>query len=196
MGIDGISNSSGVRGTVPGLPTVRTLDHVGLSVSDLDRAVAIFVEVLGFEKLYAHVPAATSGETEERQFARHRETRLLGIAMLRLGTLNLELLQFDAPDQRREAPRTSDWGGMHLAFYVDDLDAAVAHLRDHDVRVLGEPMDLSGPEAGVGGRFVFAVLMDEIAIELVTYPGGKSYERTTSRRLFDPRSHPHWASVR
>jgi glyoxylase I family protein len=175
------------------LPGVRTADHVGITVPDLEEGVRFFAGVLGFEERYSHRPPSTRGEVQVRQFNRHPDTEIVGIAMLRLGTLNLELFEFRAPDQRQECPRISDWGGTHLAFYVDDLDAAVEHLRDHDVRVLGEPMALPGPEAGPGNRFVFALGPGGIPIELVSYPEGKAYERTTHRRLFDPRAHERWA---
>ena len=171
------------------LPAVRAADHVGITVPDLDEAVAFLTGVLGFEHVYSHRPTGEDAAVQVRQFDRHPETRLLGIAMLRLANLNVELFEFAAPDQRREYPRTSDWGGVHLALYVDDLDAAVAHLREHGVRVLGEPMDLPGPEAGALNRFIFALGPGGIAIELVSYPSGKE----GGDRLFDPRALEPWS---
>lgn len=183
------------------LPGVRTLDHVGLTVPDLAGARRFFVTVLGFVEVYSHRPEGGDREAQERQFARHPETRLLGISMLRLGTLNLELFEFEAPDQRREVPRTSDWGGAHLAFYVDDMAAAVRHLREGGARVLGEPLALPGPEAGEGNEFVFALGPGDVPIELISYPGGKAYEREGGvregvTRLFDPRQEPRWGGSR
>jgi glyoxylase I family protein len=150
------------------LPGVRAVDHVGLSVPDLQQAVGFFVDVLGFEELYAHAPRHATGEVQVRQFDRHPETTLRGITMLRLGTLHLELLELDAPDQRRVAPRSSDWGASHLALHVEDLDAAARHLAAHGARVLGEPMDLPGPESGPGHRFVYAVGPGGLVLELVS----------------------------
>lgn len=132
---------------------------------------------------------------QQRQFGRHPDTEIDGIVMLRLGTLNLELFQFRAPDQRREAPQMSDWGATHLALYVDDLEAAIEHLREHGARVLGEPMDLPGPESGAGNRFIFVLLPGEITLELVTYPEGKVYESETAQRLFDPRQEEPWRAA-
>lgn len=172
------------------LPGVRTVDHLGITVEDRAAAVQFLVDVLGFEEVYAHVPGGEDAEIQIRQFDRHAETRLMGITMLRLGTLNLEVLEFCAPDQRRVHPRPSDWGGTHLALYVDDLDEAVAHLRRHEVRVLGRPMALPGPESGPGARFIFAVGPGGLSLELVTYPEGKAYETAGGRRLFDPRTQP------
>ena len=51
------------------------------------------------------------------------------ITVLRIGhSANIELFQYEAPDQRRTHPRNSDWSGHHVAFYVTDIDAAVAYM--------------------------------------------------------------------
>ena len=177
-----------------GVPTLRACDHIGLTVPDLDEAVDFFVDVIGFDLAYSHAPVHAKGAVQRDQFDRHPDTQIVGIAMLTLGTLNLEVFEFAAPDQRRDVPRISDWGGAHLAFYVDDLDAAVDHLRGKGVRVLGEPMALPGPEAGDGNRFVFARGPGGIPIELITYPAGKDYEAAAHRPLFDPRRAPRAVS--
>ena len=48
-------------------------------------------------------------------------------------------------------PGNSDPGGHHLAFYVTDMDAAVAHLKRHSVTMLGDPTVMTD-----GGRFIRA----------------------------------------
>jgi glyoxylase I family protein len=153
------------------------VDHVGITVPDLTEAVRFFVDVLGFQELYSHTPSGGRGDVQARQFDRHPDTEIVGIAMLRLDTVDVELLEFRAPDQRRDYPRTSDWGGAHLALYVDDLDTAVEHLRAQGVDVLGEPMALPGPESGPGNRFVFALGPGRMPVELISYPAGKAYGR-------------------
>ena len=66
---------------------------------------------------------------------------------------NFEIFQWDAADGQRPQPRNSDIGGHHLAFYVDDLDSAVAYLREQGIRVLGrtdrEPQRERGPAVGL-----------------------------------------------
>jgi glyoxylase I family protein len=179
--------------TFMGLPTVRTVDHVGLTVPDIAATTRFLVDVLGFQEVYSYIPTDASGNAQERQFARHPQSRVERITALRLGTLNLELFELRAPDQRQVIPRSSDWGGLHLAFYVDDLDQATDHLRRHGVRVLGDPMELKGPEAGPGNRFIFALGPGGLTLELITYPDGKAYEETAAQRLFDPRTHGSWS---
>jgi len=172
---------------VTGLPGLRAMDHVGLSVPDLDEAITFFTEVLGAEVAYRHGPYPAGGERTVRQFARHPESAVEGIAMLVLGPMNIELLQYSSPDQRTEWPRTSDFGGHHVAFYVDDIEAAVDALRARGVEVLGDPMSLNGPEAGEGARYIFFRAPWGLFLELTTYPAGKAYEAGTGPRLFDPR---------
>lgn len=166
---------------------MRAVDHVGLSVPDLDQAVRFFVDVLGAEEFFRHGPYGPSGEASTRQFDRHPDSVVEGIAMVRLGPTNIELLQYSSPDQVTHWPSTSDYGGHHLAFYVDDMTTAVASLHDAGVEVLGEPMNLPGPESGPRAEFIFFRAPWGLFLELVSYPQGKAYEATTDRRLFDPR---------
>jgi len=52
---------------------------------------------------------------------------------------NFEIFEYQTPDQSLIQPKNSDVGGHHLAFYVDDFDAAVAYLSEKGVRLLGKP---------------------------------------------------------
>lgn len=50
--------------------------------------------------------------------------------MLRSGQhLNLELFEYEVPNQLTSPPRNSDVGGHHLAFYVDDIEASYEYLK-------------------------------------------------------------------
>jgi predicted dithiol-disulfide oxidoreductase (DUF899 family) len=72
--------------------------------------------------------------------------------------------------------------------YVDDMDAAVAHLRAHDVRLMAGagPAVAEGPEAGL--RSCYFLTPWDLQMELISYPNGKGYEKDTDRRLWDPRN--------
>ncbi len=86
-----------------------------------------------------------------------------------------EVFQYDAPDQNPTPPRNSDVGGHHVALYVDDLDAAVAYLRERGVRVLGAPTASTG--AHEGQRWVYFLAPWGMQFELVSYPHGKAFFR-------------------
>lgn len=168
----------------------RGVDHVGLTVPDLDGAIDFFTRVLTAELVFRHGPYRTTGDHLPRQFGRHPESTVEGIAMLRLGGTNVELLQYSSPDRVDRPPSLTDAGGHHLAVYVDDLEGAVDRLRRHGCEVLGDPMDLPGPESGPSARFIFFRAPWGLFCELVSYPHGKAYESTTDRRLVDPRALP------
>jgi catechol 2,3-dioxygenase-like lactoylglutathione lyase family enzyme len=152
--------------------TFSTVHHAAFTVPDLDQAVRFFRDALGAELEYTEGPYRDDeGDWLARHLGVHPRAGLR-IAMLRLsGSLRLELFEYDAPDQRRELPRNSDWGGHHLAFLVEDIDAETARLAAHPgVRVLGE---VGTVEAGPikGTRWVY-----------LTTPWGMQLELTTGAR--------------
>lgn len=65
------------------------------------------------------------------------------------------------------------------------MDAAVAYLKNKGVRILGEPtVRTSGPSGGQ--TWVYFLTPWGMQLELVSYPGGKEYERDTQARLWHP----------
>lgn len=170
-----------------GLPGLRGGDHLGITVPDLEAATRFFVDVLGAEQFYDLGPIEAPDDWMATHLGVDRAARVDRIRFLRLGAgLNIELFQYTALDQERIPPRNSDVGGIHIALYVDDFAAALAHLRNHGVRVQGEPtVRTSGPSAGQ--TWVYFLAPWGLQLELVSYPTGKDYENHTSRRLWDPR---------
>lgn len=159
-----------------GGPGPRRLDHVGIVVPDLEAAIRWFEEALEARTVLRHGPYGISADPafQPRQFRRHPTTTVVGIAVVQLGGAALELLEFDAPDQGKVPPRSSDLGGHHLAFYVDDMDSVVHALRCRGVDVLGDPMPLPGPESGRDARFIYLLSPWGLVLELVSYPYGKA----------------------
>jgi glyoxylase I family protein len=158
----------------PGMPGLRRLDHIGFTVPDFAQARAFLVDVLGCEYLYANGPFR---DEEGTWMADHLDVHPRASCVLHFfrlgGQAVLEVFEYDSPDQSRTAPANSDIGGHHVAFYVDDIDAAVDHLRAHDVRVLGDPTTSSGPSTGQ--RFVYFLAPWGMQLELVSYPHGKQF---------------------
>lgn len=178
-----MSNADGDR---RGLPGLRGTDHIGFTVPDLDKAIAFFVDVIGCEAFYELGPFRADDDWMQAHLDVHPRTVMKKLRFLRCrhGS-NFELFEYEAPDQRRSQPRNSDVGGHHLAFYVDDIDAAVAHLKARGVRVLGEPtVRTSGPSAGQ--TWVYFLAPWGMQLELVSFPQGKGYERDTPARLWHP----------
>jgi catechol 2,3-dioxygenase-like lactoylglutathione lyase family enzyme len=116
--------------------SIQSLENVGIVVDDLAEAKAFFVE-LGLEQV---------GETE---VAGEWVDRVVGLEDVRCelsmlqtpdGHGRLELMRFNSPAAREgdtNAPPNT-LGIRRIAFSVDDIDAAVARLRDRGLELLGE----------------------------------------------------------
>jgi catechol 2,3-dioxygenase-like lactoylglutathione lyase family enzyme len=172
--------------TVPGL---RGVEHVAFTVPELDAAIAFFVEVLGCELMYELGPASDpEGTWMADNLNVHPRAAIVNFALLRCANgANFEIFQYEAPDQVTRWPRMSDHGGVHIAFYVDDMDAALADLVEKGVRVLGDgKKPTTGPEAGEQATFAHFLTPWGQMLELISYPNGREYHRTTERRLWQP----------
>lgn len=150
----------------------RGVDHIGFTVPNLDQAIDFFSGVLGARLAFRHGPYP-GGTNTPRQFGRPSDSSVVEIAMLKLGSVNIELLQFDSPSASRTAPRPDEAGGHHIAFYVDDLDFAVKTAISNGIECFGTPMPLPGPESGPDARFVYLRAPWGLFVELVSYKSGK-----------------------
>jgi catechol 2,3-dioxygenase-like lactoylglutathione lyase family enzyme len=160
-----------------GLPGLTRLDHIGFTVPDLEEATRFLVDVLGCEYMYTLGPFRHDDSDWMREHlgvdprAVMRELHFFRCG----GQAVFEVFEYSAPDRRTEQPRNSDVGGHHVALYVEDLDVAVAYLRDQGVRVLGEPTSSRGPSEGQ--RWVYFLAPWGMQFELVSYPDGKAFDR-------------------
>jgi catechol 2,3-dioxygenase-like lactoylglutathione lyase family enzyme len=112
------------------------MEHVGIVVDDLAAATEFFVE-LGLE-LRGQGPV--EGPAVDRIVG--LEGVRTEVAFMRTpdGHGRLELIEFHtppAPGEDRHAPANAP-GIRHIAFAVEDIDAAVAHLRARGAELVGE----------------------------------------------------------
>ena len=116
--------------------TIERMEHVGIVVDDLAAATAFFAE-LGLE---LQGEGLVEGDWVDRVVG--LEGIRAEIAMMETpdGQGRVELVKFHAPPARdgdRHAP-SNTLGIRHLAFRVDDVDAAVESLRTHGGELVGE----------------------------------------------------------
>ncbi len=173
-----------------GIPGAVGVDHIGLTVPDLKQGIDFFTNVLGCEHVYTAGPFSDpKGDWMKVSLdvdARAETT----LAMVRCGpSQNIELFQYTAKDQVKTPPKNSDIGGSHIAFYVEDLPKAVEYLKSvPGVKVLGTPTPVSGQPNG-GETIIYFQTPWGQAMELLTYPKGLDYEKTTKARLYSVHKH-------
>ncbi len=168
-----------------GIPGIRGIDHIGFTVPDLDEAEAFLVGVLGAVHVYTLGKKSADDEWMRVQIGVHPRTEIREIRFYRLRSgANLEVFQYDSADGQAQQPRNSDIGGHHLALYVDDMDAAVEYLRAKGVEIMGEPV--ASRQAAEGQRWLYFLSPWGMQFELVSFPGGKAYERESPVKLWHP----------
>ena len=160
-----------------GLPGLARVDHIGFTVPDLEEATRFLVDVLGCEFMYSLGPFRDDdGDWMSRHLQVHPRAVMRELRFFRCGGIAIfEVFQYEAPDQNPIQPRNSDIGGHHVALYVEDLDTAVRYLRSRGVAILGTPTASKGPSEGQ--HWVYFLTPWGMQFELVSYPGGKAFDR-------------------
>ncbi len=140
-------------------PGLTCVDHIGLTVPDLEAAVSFYARVFGAVELFrmgpfdaAELPPAADGRDWGEAHVNVAGARFRFV-MLQLGpNLMLELFQYDRPlDRRTVPPLNCDIGGHHIALKVADLDRALDYLkRQPGITVMAGPIVVSdGPCRGM-----------------------------------------------
>ncbi len=169
-----------------GIPGNRGADHFGFTVPGLRAAVEFFEDIIGAEVIYEIGPFESEDSWMKDHLDVDPRTVIPKAAMVRCGNgSNFEIFEFRAPDQEKRMPKNSDWGGRHVALYVDDMEKAVEYLKNRGVEVLGEPT-LMTEGANAGMTWVYFMSPWGMYFELVSYEGGMAYERETEKRAFTP----------
>jgi catechol 2,3-dioxygenase-like lactoylglutathione lyase family enzyme len=142
------------------LPGLKRADHVGLTIPDLEEAVAFYTGVLGGTELYRLGPfdATEISRLPDGRDWTEAHVNVAGarlrFAAVRLGAdFAVELFEYERPRGATTPPRNADVGGHHLGLHVTDLDAALAFLRERGVQTFERIEVDDGPSAGMRGAY-------------------------------------------
>jgi len=175
-----------------GVPGLSHVDHVGLTVADLDAAVRFYIDVFGGTELYrigpfdsTEIPPMPDGRDWAEAHVNVAGARLR-IAMIHIGpNLMLELFEYEKPaDRRTTPPRNCDIGGHHIAFKVADIEAAKSYLAEHGCKVMAGPIVLDqGPCANLKVNYVLDPFGNQL--ELVEYER-QAFEADAPVKIYRP----------
>jgi len=169
--------AAGARADEQGV--IERVDAIGITVSDMDTALAFYTGVLPFEVV---AETEVAGEAFEHLFGvfglRAR------IVRLNLGSEEIELIDYLAPEGRPIPvdSRSNDAWFQHIAIIVSDMESAYAQLRRHKVQHASSgPQTLPdwNPNAGGIQAFYFKD-PDGNHLEILEFPEGKGDPRWQS----------------
>jgi glyoxylase I family protein len=145
-------------------------DHTGITVSDLERSLDFWQNVLGFELSHrTHQSAEVASEITGVPGAE------ISLAVVKAPGHKIELLEYLAPFDRKERVdfRPCDVGSGHIGLTVDNLEAVLSRVAAAGWKAAGEPQTLkSGPNAGK--RVVYVRDPDGTTIEFMQPPSHSS----------------------
>ena len=141
-------------------------DHTGITVSNLERSLEFWQNVLGFE--FSHRAHQTSEMASEITGVAGAEIKLAVVKAP--GGHKIELLEYLAPPDRKHVNlRPCDVGSVHVALTVDKLDAILEKIAASGWKAAGKPQTLkTGPNAGK--RVVYVRDPDDTTIEFMEMP--------------------------
>jgi catechol 2,3-dioxygenase-like lactoylglutathione lyase family enzyme len=168
-----------------GQDLVQVVDAIGMTVSDMDRALDFYTKVLFFKK--ASDVEVWGDEYERLQGVFGLRMR---VVRLQLGDEFIELTDYLAPEGRPIPvdSRSNDHWFQHIAIVVSDMDKAYQRLREFKVQHAS-----TGPQripdwnrAAAGIRAFYFRDPDAHNLEIIYFPPGKgdSKWQIASGRLF------------
>jgi catechol 2,3-dioxygenase-like lactoylglutathione lyase family enzyme len=168
---------------------VRGIDHVAMTVPNLEEASRFLEAALGAKPIYDDLKrdqTPMKGEQVERQLDLAAGTSLVAMRMLRVANgPGIELFEVRSPHQQAPA-RPSDLGLQHFGVYVDDIDAAVERFVAAGGELVAAPAPTIGVEAGPGNTYCYARTPWGTVIELIAHPSPGAYEKETPLRRWTP----------
>jgi catechol 2,3-dioxygenase-like lactoylglutathione lyase family enzyme len=144
-------------------PDGNRFTHIGLCVSDLERSLAFYCDVMGFTEV-ARLNVTDAGSANLLDFPEMD----VELVYLERDGIRIELIWYRVPDQaehdaRRPMHRT---GLTHLAFRVGDLDDLCRRIEAGG----GEVLPATTATFALGNRGVMTLDPDGTRVELIERP--------------------------
>jgi len=118
---------------------ITNIEHVALSVANLERSLAFYRDIIGFKvvRILECGPEMRLGDVNGMPDSTAR------IAHLYLGNNMLELFEYQNPRGKKlpSDHKQADHGLIHLGFTSTDARADYERLKEHGVKFFSEPIE-------------------------------------------------------
>jgi catechol 2,3-dioxygenase-like lactoylglutathione lyase family enzyme len=148
------------------MKVVNEVDHIGLTVTDLERSIEFYTSVLECtvvmrqEKVGGYL-AAIVGYPDAHVLMTHLQPPG--------GGPRIELFQYLVPESATRELEPRNVGNAHICFVVEDLDALYGRLVEKGISTISPPVEV---DTGVnaGGASLYLYDPDGITLELFQRP--------------------------
>jgi catechol 2,3-dioxygenase-like lactoylglutathione lyase family enzyme len=143
---------------------ILSVAHTGITVSDMDRTLGFFRDVLGF-------PVTLVRRQQGETFARITGIcdPVIDIAYVDAPGHKLEILHYRQPAEHATSTlRPCDNGHLHLAFAVRDIDAVAERVRRAGYEPVGKAPTVD-EDGGIRGIYTYGP--DGLVIEFMEWLG-------------------------
>lgn len=168
-----------------GITQVKKVDAIGITVSEMDRSVKFYSEVLGFKKVSDTEVFGTSYEQLQDLFGLR-----MRIVRMQLGDEFIELTDYLTSGGRSipEEAKSNDLFFQHIAIVVSDMDKAYVQLRKKMVEhVSTGPQTIPASNVAAAGVKAFYFHDPDMHnLELIYFPKGKGQPKwqQATKKLF------------
>lgn len=167
---------------------VRGIEHVGMTVPNMEEAERFFERAFEAQVLYRVLPKQAddqSGEEVGTINGMPRDNAQRAISMLRMGTgANLEL--FEVAHPTGESAQICSMGLTHFSIVVDDIEAAARAVKAAGGTLFEGPNDCSDAESGPGNKLWFFHTPWQSLVEMLQLPSEMTYREGATKTRFVP----------
>ena len=162
---------------------VLGMHHIGVTVPDIEEGITFFKKVFGAEEIFRTGPFDVDANFMKGKLGAAPNSRIRDLVFLRCGNgTSVELFEYEGEDKTAAQKRSSEVGGYHIWFEVEDVFASAEQLEDMGVEMLDGPNVVdSGPLEGFKWIY-FRAPWGQI-LEIASFDR-LGYEKNTAKRLW------------
>ncbi|WP_407364332.1 VOC family protein (plasmid) [Pseudomonas luteola] len=169
---------------------IRGIDHIGITVPDIEEATRFFESAFSAELIYDSVAPSdedVKGQEAENMLNLFPGTVIKAVRMMKLRHgPGLELFEMKGPEQNQPS-RPSDFGIQHFAVHVDNIHEAMKMFEDAGGKMYTSPQPIMfAAEAAENNFFCYGQTPWGTVIELISLPSPLPYEKGTVLRRWKP----------
>jgi glyoxylase I family protein len=141
-------------------------DHVAVTVSDMDRSLQFYCDMLGMRRASDH---DLEGETISRMAGKECvRMKVVRLVCSETPGIHIDLQQYLEPQGKMSDSKLGDVANSHFCVEVPDIKRAYSDLKDQGVEFVSDPVEFDLEHEGKIGC-VFFLDPDGYVLELTEY---------------------------